>query len=145
MQSQLPFVPSARAIRRGSTWLRPVPDQPGLWASSHGCIWSSRSGKWRKLKPSLQGGRTWDSRGGYLRHTTRDPLNWKRCMPIYVHRAVCLAWHGYPPEDGEVYEVDHWDDNHLNNRPENLRWLEKGKNLMKRNGMAREEDWEGVL
>lgn len=66
-------------------------------------------------------------------------------MPIYVHRAVCLAWHGYPPEDGEVYEVDHWDDNHLNNRPENLRWLEKEKNLAKRNGMAREEDWEGVL
>lgn len=39
----------------------------------------------------------------------------------YLHRLVCVAFHGPPPEGMEAL-VLHADGNPQNNRPENLRW-----------------------
>lgn len=47
---------------------------------------------------------------------------------IAIHRLVCIAFHGEPPSSQHV--VDHIDTNHLNNRPENLRWLTKLQNTL---------------
>lgn len=44
-----------------------------------------------------------------------------------VHRLVCEAFHGPPPE-GKSY-VLHLDENALNNRPENLKWGTQKENL----------------
>ena len=44
-----------------------------------------------------------------------------------VHRLVCRAFHGDPPEGKNV--VLHLDENALNNKPENLRWGTQKENL----------------
>lgn len=45
-----------------------------------------------------------------------------------VHRIVCSAFHGRPPEDS--YVVDHIDTNRANNRPDNLRWVTRLENVL---------------
>ena len=44
-----------------------------------------------------------------------------------IHRLVCRAFHGDPPEGKNV--VLHLDENALNNKPENLRWGTQKENL----------------
>lgn len=46
---------------------------------------------------------------------------------LKVHRLVCEAFHGPPPE-GKPF-VLHADENSLNNRPENLSWGSQKENL----------------
>lgn len=46
-----------------------------------------------------------------------------------VHRIVALAFLGEPTEGSDI--VDHIDTNRQNNRPENLRWCDKGENILK--------------
>ena len=55
---------------------------------------------------------------------------------IRVHRIVCTAFHGEPPDP--KYVVDHIDTNCRNNRPENLRWLSRLENALK-NPMTRKK------
>lgn len=40
---------------------------------------------------------------------------------LYLHRAICDAFHGEKP--GREYEVDHVNRDRLDNRPSNLRWM----------------------
>lgn len=141
-QEPLPGVPP-RPIRLGSTWLLPIPGYPGLFASSHGRIWSNRRGGWRKLKTYRNGYKRGDeARGGYESVAT---MVGRVRSNLRVHIAVALSWVG--PKPGEQYQVDHIDDNHLNNRPENLQWLTAGQNQAKKTsgGMSKDEDWEDVL
>lgn len=49
----------------------------------------------------------------------------RRCMA--VHRIVCEAFHGQPPEPGS--EVDHLDCDRRNNKPTNLEWVSRQENL----------------
>ena len=42
-----------------------------------------------------------------------------------IHKLVCFAFHGCPPNNGIKYTVDHIDRNKLNNIPDNLRWVNK--------------------
>lgn len=131
------------SLRLGSIWLRPVPDHPGIYASCRGEIWSIRSGKWRKLKATLHGGRKWDSRGGYLAVRVRDyadPGRAKRTMWLRVHLAVITAWVG--PRLPH-HEVDHMNNNHLDNTPGNLRYLHKDLHQAKHK--MTDEDWESIL
>lgn len=146
MSEPWPLLPeAARSVHRGSIWLRPVPSQPGLYASDRGDIWSVRGGGWRKLKARQQGGRSWDARGGYLRVSIRDyeekVRRVKPVRPRAVHLLVAEAWHGE-----RVGEVDHKDQNHLNNRPDNLKYLTEAEHREKHNGKGlTEKDWEDIL
>lgn len=45
-----------------------------------------------------------------------------------LHRLVCQAFHGPPPEG---FDADHADENRLNNHPNNLRWLSRSENMKK--------------
>lgn len=128
--------------------MRPVPSQPGIWASDRGDVWSTRGKGWRKLRTQRGGGRTWDSRGGYLRVSIRD---YRRpppapTYPLPVHLLVTEAWYGPRPDE---HESDHKNENHLDNRPDNLQWLHWRRNLDKRNKskvtMGTDEDWEDML
>lgn len=70
----------------------------------------------------------------YGRILSLAPVNTRSATPSYtftpflngvksgmtVARAVCLAFHGLPPEQG--MQVRHNSKDHTNNRPENLRW-----------------------
>lgn len=51
----------------------------------------------------------------------------KRSRP--VHRLVCRAFHGNPPD--EKYVPDHLDDDKINNRPENLEWVTRAENTQR--------------
>jgi hypothetical protein len=44
-----------------------------------------------------------------------------------IHRLVCLAFHGPPPQ--ERMDVAHGDGRKLNNRAENLRWATRAENF----------------
>lgn len=41
---------------------------------------------------------------------------------FFVYQLWCRAVHGPPPADGQTYTVDHIDQNHANNNPNNVRW-----------------------
>lgn len=46
-------------------------------------------------------------------------------------RFICRAWHGEPPDDGNLYEADHKDFDRTNNHKDNLQWLTKSQNNQK--------------
>lgn len=147
----IPLMPEALApFRRGSIWLRPIPRQPGLFASDRGDIWSVRGGEFRKLRTRCGGHQPWDRRGGYLQVTVKDwsrprMLNGKRPQTtLIVHVAVAEAWMGPRPAG---CEVDHCNDLHLDNRPKNLCYLAPELHRAKHNasGCMSEEDWEAVI
>lgn len=48
---------------------------------------------------------------------------------VRVHQIVAMAFHGAPPDVNDV--VDHIDTNCRNNRPENLRWINRLDNALK--------------
>lgn len=60
------------------------------------------------------------------RHTYKGIYN-KFFGNMKVHRLVCEAFHGPPPE-GRPYVI-HIDEDAHNNRPENLRWGSQKENL----------------
>lgn len=82
--------------------------------------------------------------GQVLRHPRKDkrkrPLDNKwmfessisggycRIGSEYVHKIVATAFHGEQP--ASWYVVDHIDTNRRNNRPENLRWVPRLKNIL---------------
>lgn len=45
---------------------------------------------------------------------------------LYVHRLVCMAWHGLPPPD---CECNHKNGNSYDNRAENLEWITHAENI----------------
>ena len=64
------------------------------------------------------------NRCGYLHFmATRD----NKCVDIRIHRAVALAFLGYPPFPGA--QVNHKDGNKLNNNVENLEWCSRMENI----------------
>jgi len=111
-------------------WL-PVPSKPGLIASSWGRIKTPDSearmphGGMRKYCPKPTYGVKCKS-SKTARHEYFGLYN-KSYGNIKVHRAVCEAFHGSPPE-GKPY-VLHLDENALNNKPENLQWGSQKENL----------------
>lgn len=51
----------------------------------------------------------------------------KKFGNVKIHRLVCEAFHGPPPFPNAV--VIHFNENALDNRPENLRWGTQKENL----------------
>ena len=52
---------------------------------------------------------------------------------VQVHRIVATAFLGEQPS--KEYVIDHKDTNKQNNRPENLRWLTREENILKKIGI----------
>lgn len=111
-------------------WL-PVPSKPGIMASSWGRVLLPS----RKAKMPHGGERTYIPKPTYGNKTKAS----KKASHLYygmyalhfgnlkIHRLVCEAFHGEPPEGKSV--VIHKDDNALNNKPENLKWGTQKENL----------------
>lgn len=95
--------------------LKDVAGYEGLYAvSDDGRVWSSRAERW--LRPHV-------NHSGYLKvGLNRDG----RTLNRFVHRLVCAAFHGEPPD--ESYQVDHINADHRDNRAENLRWVTGDEN-----------------
>lgn len=85
-------------------------------ASSHGRI---RSVGGRVLKTRYD-------RGGYLRLNLKSRQ--RGHSTIRVHRLVCEAFHGPPPEGMEVLHADH---DKTNNHASNLSWGTRAENIGK--------------
>lgn len=102
--------------RPASLTLRPIQSTGGVYsAGDDGRIY--RDGK--SLQP-------W--RGGYGQQYEMVSAGDQR--KAYVHRLVCEAFYGTPPQ--EMPEVRHLDGDSLNNRPENLDWGTKEQNAADR-------------
>lgn len=119
---------------KGEEW-RPIPGWEGYYeASSLGRIRTVGVGPGRRegriLKPnaSVRYYRVFLSRDG-------------KPQGKYVHRLVCETFNG-PPENSEMSNVLHWDDNPLNNRADNLRWGTLSDNMHDRvrNGRYRNQN-----
>ena len=95
--------------------LRPIPRLLGFFASESGNIFKQD----RLLKGSI-------GRKGYLRvGISIDGV----CKNYYIHALIALAWHGDRPNG---FHVDHIDFDNVNNRPENLRYLDPKENSRRR-------------
>jgi NUMOD4 motif/HNH endonuclease len=104
---------------------RPIPGFPAYEASSCGRIRRIRSSNFglRVLKPMI-GNR------GYWKVTLYDPSGNQRA--VMIHRAVCLAWHGFPEKGRDL--ACHRNGDHLDNRSENLYWgtaIENAKDCLR--------------
>tara|TARA_R110000824_G_scaffold30668_15_gene100664 strand:- start:1835 stop:2359 length:525 start_codon:yes stop_codon:yes gene_type:complete len=117
----------ARILKAG---VRPVPDWPGYYATTAGEILSTRQPRHVAILRMFPHKRT-----GHLKvklYRAGVPRGANR----YVHRLVCLAWHGAPPMaiglDGEPIELSrvlHGNDIETDNRPSNLRWGDQVENM----------------
>jgi hypothetical protein len=68
------------------------------------------------------------TKGTYLYVTIRKNEGNVEIKP--VHQLVCLAFHGYPPDNGNRYEPNHKDGNKHNNTPDNLEWVTRSENIL---------------
>lgn len=97
--------------------MRDVVGYGGKYAvSDEGRVYNKLTGNW------LKGGLT---RDGYRIVTLYEP-DYSKHRKRFVHRLVCEAFHGTPPDSS--YEVDHINAIHDDNRPENLRWVTREEN-----------------
>lgn len=100
---------------------RTIPGHPDYDVSSHGRVRSWKAKNSRALGTSR------------LMSPYKHRLGYKRLGidggQYSVHRLVAAAWHGPCPSDMEVDHINHIRDD---NRPENLRYLNRQQNLLRR-------------
>lgn len=105
---------------------RPIPGFPGYEASSEGVIRPTRP---RYKCRGANGLRPWiEERHGRLAARVSLHIDGVRTKH-FVHRLVCLAWHGLPPESDEQIDCCHIDHNSLNNAASNLKWDTHAHNI----------------
>lgn len=140
----MPSLDEVAAVLRAG--VRPVPGWPGYYATRDGRILSARAGV-RILTPSPH------HRTGHLRVKLYRGDH-DQARSFYVHRLVCLAWHGPPPGEGTTHPEDvprawmvlHADHDAQNNAPDNLAWgtrLDNGADLSR--GMAAARAASGIF
>lgn len=104
--------------------MKQIEDFPDYFIDENGDVWSNKSNKWKKVKPTL-------TNKGYL--TYRACNNGIR-KHISIHRAVALT---YVPNPNNLPQVNHIDGNKLNNNVNNLEWTtnQKNRNHAVKNGL----------
>ena len=110
---------------------KPVPSKDGLQASS----WGRLLLPLRTAKMPHGGERVYNPKPSYGTKTKASKTARHFYMGTYsrhfgnmkVHRMVCEAFHGPPPEGKPI--VIHIDEDATNNRPENLKWGTQKENL----------------
>lgn len=97
---------------------QPIPGFPDYFASEFGEIVSAKRRNLRTLHPHKD-------EDGYLRVKVRR----RGGVPAleYVHRLVCMAFHGEQPSPS--HEVAHANGDKIDNRPSNLRWATRLENM----------------
>ena len=104
-----------REIKRNNSFknigcVKPLKDYPSYYISDEGKVYSDMRGKTVELKP-------WKTRLGYLMvGLCKDGKLYKKL----VHRLVLSTFSPIP--EMQEYQVNHRDENPLNNRLENLEW-----------------------
>lgn len=103
-------------VEDDSVEFRLVPGLPSYRVGSDGSVWSSKSGRWLKLKSKLNA-------DGYLvvnfNPEAKSFGEFKFYSPMLVHRLVLLAFKGLPPKD---HVSCHNNGDKTNNKASNLRW-----------------------
>lgn len=99
---------------------RPVPGWPRYEASADGRV---RSIERTRFGPPPRVLKSTKIPNGYWSITLCRADERKQ---TYVHRVVCMAFHGLPPTP--KHEVAHFDGNKDNNAATNLRWVTKSEN-----------------
>lgn len=100
---------------------RPIPGFPGYEASAAGAIRAVQSRVRSKQGVPLK---PWTvERHGRL----ADYIQLRRGNKVLVHRLVCLAFHGLPPEG--MTDCAHINHNSLDNRASNLKWSTHADNI----------------
>ena len=89
---------------------------PGYFVTKNGKVYSNKRGKLRELKPAPR------SKNGYLGVALTK--NGKK-VTKNVHRLVAEA---YIPNPDNLPEVNHIDENKLNNHVDNLEWVTSSQN-----------------
>ncbi len=121
-------MPPPTEIQHGTVTLRALPDWPSFWAGDDGFIWhdTKRGGlrRLRHMQPKHgyatvtlyhDRNRYWRVKPNGKRHYVMKP------SPHYVHVLVASVWLAARP--GPEYTIDHENENKMDNRPANLRWL----------------------
>lgn len=98
--------------RSNEDW-RTIPSHPEYEASDAGEI-RRKGGQPLSL---------WQAPSGYMKATL-----WLdgRCQSRWAHRLVCEAFHG--PAPAPKLDAAHWNGEHADNRPNNLRWATRKEN-----------------
>lgn len=86
---------------------REIPGYPGYWVTPDARLWNDKT---KKCHSGSSDGRYW--RVWVIENGQRKKVK--------LHRLVCLAFHGLPPE-GKPWAL-HKDDDKSNNHESNLRW-----------------------
>lgn len=66
--------------------------------------------------------------GRYLRVAVFKDGNKERTLE-YVHDLVCTAFNGPRPGEPGIIVVGHMDNNRMNNKPVNLKWITQSENI----------------
>lgn len=103
--------------------IKPIPGFDGYYACEDGSIWSIKGGRLKILKSSLDG-------NGYY-HVSL--YNNGKSKNVLVHKAVLIAFYGFPSEDLQCL---HGPEGKHNNSLGNLRWgtYRENREDMKRDG-----------
>lgn len=98
---------------------REIPGFAGLIATRDGHIFDAARGRMIAEYPVI-------SDGGHVYHNITVRGDDGRIYKSGIHRLICAAYHGTPPEPGLV--ADHINGDTQDNRPCNLRWLTRQQN-----------------
>jgi hypothetical protein len=130
----------------GEPELRPIPSAPGYFADSSGRIRKPQSKKGNGepyVTPFGRGG----TRNHYLSVSIKTTRGWRCCL---VHRLVAEAFCAPEGVDINTLTVDHINNDHVDNRPENLEFVTLQENKrrywqMRREMKQRRKDMEKVF